>query len=1135
MLFPTLPVFASEIWTSYTDTAESDAIQGMAIQGEYVWIATTRGAIRMNRSNGSCFVFHRADGLAGNVVNAVAVDSNGAVWFGTSEGLSRFDGSNWRTWTTTNGLANNVVSGVAFDSSGKVWITMNGGGIENKDSFNWAILQSYDGKSFVTHSSGKSYMSGGFSSLTIDPVHQWIWTRDGHGSFWFDPISSQYKWYYSWDGYPGAIPSAFDSGGTAWFVEKGQYRTFDGTTWSNPAPADTTLTGSLLSMVLDRHGIAWFAASKGMARFDGATWSLFTPDRFPDENPTRLFAADDDGGIWGVSHSGITRFDGNRFTSFSTSVRLPGNSIRSLAVDRDNVKWFGLDGSQGVSSFDGAVWRNYTMKDGLAMESIGDGVYAIAVDSTNVKWFGTWAGVTRFDGTNWTSYTKELSGVMTLTVDEKNVLWAGMFDGSMMAYDGTTWTNRNPGTSRVNFLAAGSGNRIWAGSEDYLFLYDGNWSHVTSGPPHYCGALLVDRANTLWVASGSGSPTGTTRFRNGVWEPRVPLPQPIDAPVHGLAEDVNGVIWAAASGNGNFGKRGQGAASFDGKTWTAYTAQNSGLVDNGVWAVAVDRDDVKWFATEGGVSSLRDTPDERFIKVTSPAGGEQWNAGTLRKIFWQVKGISLLRVEYSSDGIQWKTIADSLSTSSGCWNWPCFETATAHARLRFSETGNISMTATSAEFTVLPPLYATDKGTWTFFRYPPPVDSIINKEQQGSLTITAIATDHDSGVWIGASDSNIWHFSKNTWTRYDPMLTGFKGNITAIHVDINKMVWFSSEDGDHLRCFDGTTWKSVGFFGLLAVYDIAEDHNGVLWFAHKGGAIQLNPDGSSLLYSKWLGQFNHQTALSVAIDKNNVKWFGLYDLKGGDLRKQPGDLASFDGATWTIYSDSTKYHAFAGKAIDNVAIGADNSVYFSSYNGDVFNFSNNVVTKIYQEYFVDDIRSDANGDLWMIIQRNKPNPGRNEIPFYFSIRWDAGANHADFDSNESLFDWFTCITVDDKNAKWFATHYGLWRFENASSPTLATNADKPAAFNLLTNYPNPFNPSTTISFTLPASGKASLTVYDITGRRVRELLSGSVPAGAGTAVWDGKDDSGRPVSSGVYIARLSAGKNVAVGKMLLVK
>jgi hypothetical protein len=93
----------------------------------------------------------------------------------------------------------------------------------------------------------------------------------------------------------------------------------------------------------------------------------------------------------------------------------------------------------------------------------------------------------------------------------------------------------------------------------------------------------------------------------------------------------------------------------------------------------------------------------------------------------------------------------------------------------------------------------------------------------------------------------------------------------------------------------------------------------------------------------------------------------------------------------------------------------------------------------------------------------------------------------------------------------------------------------PISFSLFPNYPNPFNPSTTIEFKLPSSGNASLIVYDIMGRKVRELVSGQVTAGLRSVLWDGRDDSGRSVSSGVYFARLTMGKSMAVKKMLLMK
>jgi hypothetical protein len=68
--------------------------------------------------------------------------------------------------------------------------------------------------------------------------------------------------------------------------------------------------------------------------------------------------------------------------------------------------------------------------------------------------------------------------------------------------------------------------------------------------------------------------------------------------------------------------------------------------------------------------------------------------------------------------------------------------------------------------------------------------------------------------------------------------------------------------------------------------------------------------------------------------------------------------------------------------------------------------------------------------------------------------------------------------------------------------------------------PNPFNPATALRYALPTAGSARLAVYDVAGRRVRTLLEGSLPAGAGEATWDGRDDSGRGLAPGTYFARL---------------
>ncbi len=104
-------------------------------------------------------------------------------------------------------------------------------------------------------------------------------------------------------------------------------------------------------------------------------------------------------------------------------------------------------------------------------------------------------------------------------------------------------------------------------------------------------------------------------------------------------------------------------------------------------------------------------------------------------------------------------------------------------------------------------------------------------------------------------------------------------------------------------------------------------------------------------------------------------------------------------------------------------------------------------------------------------------------------------------------------------------------------PTAVLSEEKklPQAHALHQNYPNPFNPSTTISFTVATRGPVELSVFDLLGRRVRILSEGPRSAGQHTVVWDGTDEKGRAVGSGIYVYRLRIADFVQTRKMVLVK
>lgn len=103
-----------------------------------------------------------------------------------------------------------------------------------------------------------------------------------------------------------------------------------------------------------------------------------------------------------------------------------------------------------------------------------------------------------------------------------------------------------------------------------------------------------------------------------------------------------------------------------------------------------------------------------------------------------------------------------------------------------------------------------------------------------------------------------------------------------------------------------------------------------------------------------------------------------------------------------------------------------------------------------------------------------------------------------------------------------------------NSPATAADGLAPP-LSLSVGYPNPFGPRTEIAYALPRAGEAELAIFDIAGRRVRVLLAGPQPAGAGSVRWDGRDAAGRTVAAGLYFARLSTGGRSETQRLVLLR
>jgi len=95
--------------------------------------------------------------------------------------------------------------------------------------------------------------------------------------------------------------------------------------------------------------------------------------------------------------------------------------------------------------------------------------------------------------------------------------------------------------------------------------------------------------------------------------------------------------------------------------------------------------------------------------------------------------------------------------------------------------------------------------------------------------------------------------------------------------------------------------------------------------------------------------------------------------------------------------------------------------------------------------------------------------------------------------------------------------------------------DIPDVYALYDGYPNPFNPFTTIRYDLPRETEVKLLVFDILGRQVKTLVSENQNAGYQSVQWNGLDDTGRPVGTGIYLYRIEAEGFVETRKLLFLK
>jgi ligand-binding sensor domain-containing protein len=436
-------------------------------------------------------------------------------------------------------------------------------------------------------------------------------------------------------------------------------------------------------------------------------------------------------------------------------------------------------------------------------------------------------------------------------------------------------------------------------------------------------------------------------------------------------------------------------------------------------------------------------------------------------------------------------------------------------------------------------------------------------------TFYSVAIDRSGKLWVGnrpsasAGTGRVFKFDGTAWTKALDIDGGDK--MWAIFVDSKNSVWIGTA-GKGVYKYDGSKWAhivadvntadGVDSLGGNWVKQINEDASGVIWFAcgpqtsplsddnltpGVGGLTKFEPSTSK--FTKYLSNYNagnnvgggncnlaNNWVTAVACDASGNVWAGT---KGSGVSK-------FNPATntWTTYTTPSLGNNTIGAGAIHYAP-ATKRIWIGTLSGVSWTINGSSWGQIAEltPYRIWSIESDWTGKLWI----SHPEPTASATGLY---RYDSlgttQLNH--WDNTSGLPDNLVRrICVDNNAGKvWCATGGAMAVLSGVLPPKPATAVESdvvtPITFRVFQNYPNPFNPATVIEFALEKPADVELTIFALSGQTVRTLVSGNMPAGVHAVRWDGRDDSGKRVSSATYFYRLQTERDGAVvKKALLVK
>lgn len=445
-------------------------------------------------------VWTAEQGLPQNSAYTIIQTDDGYLWFGTGDGLARFNGAGFKIFDNSNtlGMKNNLIWRLFKTRDGTLWVATQGSGaflyrngVFKHPESKGIIPDNLSITDFSEDSRGRLWISGEGKRLfrkTEDKIEEIrLPGSDGIREFrriYFD--RSDNLWIAS-------------SNGLFRFTE-GRFRRF--------TQADGLSSENVYVIFQDSSGRIWIGTdSGGINRFDGDRFSAYTTrDGLPQNDILNLYE-DNQKNIWVGTRGGICRIHEGKFDSFTARQGLSSNTVMSFYEDREGGLWVGT--GFGVNRFRDGNITTMGMRHGFPTEHI----WSVYEDSRKRFWIGTHgSGVVRMEDGNMTVLSSRNglpNDVVRCTLeDRRGRIWIGTYGGLSCIENGKFRNfDIRDGLSNSIFrsIIEDRNGRIWFGTTDGLNYYENGLFHQVAVPeaprPFFIFSLFEDREGGLWVGS----------------------------------------------------------------------------------------------------------------------------------------------------------------------------------------------------------------------------------------------------------------------------------------------------------------------------------------------------------------------------------------------------------------------------------------------------------------------------------------------------------------------------------------------------------------------------------------------------------------------------------------------------------